>query len=87
MHGSMLRLRELLLPDLASFELLLAEPGPWLGAFHFPFGMPRAFVQAVQLGDRLDAVLCLAQVTCASGQPRLGLPEHVDSLEGCIVGG
>ena len=24
-----------------SFEVLLARPGPWLGAFDFPFGLPR----------------------------------------------
>jgi hypothetical protein len=27
------------------------QPGPWLGAFDFPFGLPRAFVQAQALGD------------------------------------
>ena len=38
-------------------------------------------------GDRLDAVLCLAQAAWASAQPRLGLPEQVDPVEGWIVGG
>ena len=34
--------------DWPSFEALLARPGPWLGAFDFPFGLPRAAV--VDLG-------------------------------------
>ena len=29
------------LPALAAFDAMLAEPGPWLGAFDFPFGLPR----------------------------------------------
>ncbi|MFT3758039.1 DUF429 domain-containing protein [Thauera sp.] len=32
----------------AAFEALLARPGPWLGAFDFPFGLPREAV--VDLG-------------------------------------
>jgi hypothetical protein len=36
-------------------------------------------------GDRLDAVLCLLQAAWASEQPRHGLPEEVDPLEGWIV--
>ena len=38
-------------------------------------------------GDRLDAVLCLAQAAWASAQPRLGLPLKIDPVEGWIVGG
>lgn len=38
--------------DWASFEAVLARPGPWLGGFDFPFGLPRALV--VQLGWPLD---------------------------------
>lgn len=34
--------------DWPSFEALLARPGPWLGAFDFPFGLPREAV--VDLG-------------------------------------
>lgn len=29
------------LPDWPAFEALLRRPGPWLGAFDFPFGLPR----------------------------------------------
>ncbi len=28
----------------AAFEAFLAQPGPWIGAFDFPFGMPRELV-------------------------------------------
>jgi hypothetical protein len=37
-------------------------------------------------GDSVDAVLCLLQAAWAATQPRYGLPEHVDPLEGWIVG-
>jgi hypothetical protein len=30
-----------------AFEALLLQPGPWLGAFDFPFGLPREGVQAL----------------------------------------
>ena len=36
-------------------------------------------------GDRLDAVLCMAQAAWASTQPRWGQPAHVDPLEGWIT--
>lgn len=32
------------LNDWAQFEALLASPGPWIGGFDFPFGLPRAAV-------------------------------------------
>ncbi|MFV0662888.1 DUF429 domain-containing protein [Denitromonas sp.] len=35
------------LPDWRSFEALLAAPGPWLGAFDFPFGLPRQGLAAL----------------------------------------
>jgi hypothetical protein len=35
------------LPSLAAFELLLREPGPWLGAFDFPFGLPRELIETL----------------------------------------
>jgi hypothetical protein len=37
-----------LLPDWASFDALLAAPGPWVGAFDFPFGLPRELVDALR---------------------------------------
>ncbi len=31
--------------DWASYRAWLAQPGPWLGAFDFPFGLPRELVE------------------------------------------
>ena len=63
--GAVLRLQRLdLLPKLSDFEALLAAPGPWLGAFDFPFGLPRAFVQAQELGDTAQAVIRAVQARC-----------------------
>ncbi|MEY8874899.1 MAG: DUF429 domain-containing protein [Leptothrix sp. (in: b-proteobacteria)] len=33
--------------DEAAFAALLREPGPWLGAFDLPFGLPRELVEAL----------------------------------------
>jgi hypothetical protein len=33
--------------DFAGFEQLLREPGPWLGGFDFPFGLPRELVETL----------------------------------------
>ncbi|KAI5912422.1 DUF429 domain-containing protein [Thauera sp. 2A1] len=46
--GTLVLQRVEALPDWPSFEALLARPGPWLGAFDFPFGLPREAV--VDLG-------------------------------------
>ena len=35
------------LPSFAAFEALLLEPGPWVGAFDLPFGLPRELVQTL----------------------------------------
>lgn len=32
-------------PDWPAFEALLAQPGPWVGGFDFPFGMPAELVR------------------------------------------
>jgi hypothetical protein len=52
------------LNSLAAFESLLAAPGPWLGAFDFPFGLPREFVRAQGLGDTTAAVIAELQRRC-----------------------
>ena len=58
LQGAVLRLEATeALPDLAAFEALLQRPGPWLGAFDFPFGLPQEFVQSLQLGDSAEAVI------------------------------
>jgi hypothetical protein len=47
--GSRLALQRVdALNDFAAFEALLREPGPWLGAFDFPFGLPRELVEALK---------------------------------------
>lgn len=33
------------LPDFPAFEAWLGRPGPWVGGFDFPFGLPRAAVE------------------------------------------
>jgi len=52
--------------DWPTFEALLREPGPWLGAFDFPFGLPRAFVKALDLGDDVAAVSAAVHARCAT---------------------
>lgn len=54
------------LPTLAAFEALLARPGPWLGAFDFPFGLPRAFVAELALGADTDSVITALRQRCAT---------------------
>jgi hypothetical protein len=56
-EGTRLQLQRLqLLPTMAAFEAVLATPGPWLGAFDLPFGLPRSFVRAHRLGSNLAEV-------------------------------
>ncbi len=65
--GALLRLERLdALPTLAGFEALLAEPGPWLGGFDFPFGLPREFVVAQALGASAGAVVQELLRRCAT---------------------
>lgn len=50
--GMTLHLEDLIeLHTLDAFAAWLQTPGPWLGAFDFPFGLPRAFVDANTLGS------------------------------------
>jgi hypothetical protein len=63
--GRVLRLQRLdLVPAMAGFEALLASSGPWLGAFDFPFGLPRAFVDAQSLGRTADEVITTLHQRC-----------------------
>lgn len=65
LHGAVLRFNRLdELHDHAAFETVLAEGGPWLGAFDFPFGLPREFVRAQQLGDSTAAVIAELHRRC-----------------------
>jgi hypothetical protein len=66
LQGATLKLQRLeALPTLADFEALLAEPGPWLGAFDFPFGLPREFVASLDLGASAAAVSAELHRRCA----------------------
>jgi hypothetical protein len=64
------------LVDLVAFEALLAEPGPWFGAFDFPFGLPRAFVDAQRLGRDADGVITELRRRCPT---RMGLRALIDA--------
>ncbi|MBA4178693.1 MAG: DUF429 domain-containing protein [Leptothrix sp. (in: Bacteria)] len=75
--GAVLRLDGLeALPTLADFETLIAEPGPWLGAFDFPFGLPRPFVDHHALGGSTAEVITELQRRCGS---RMGFRALVDA--------
>lgn len=45
------------LPDWAAFEALLARPGPWVGGFDFPFGLPRELVRDLGWPRRWPALV------------------------------
>lgn len=48
LHRERLTLQRLeAVPSLAAFEALLQRPGPWLGAFDLPFGLPRELVESL----------------------------------------
>lgn len=52
------------LPSLDAFADWLCQPGDWLGAFDFPFGLPRELVQS--LGWPLDWTACIRQYAALS---------------------
>ncbi len=65
--GSVLRFDRLdVHADFPAFESALAEPGPWLGAFDFPFGLPRAFGDSLQLGVSAAEVCAELCQRCAA---------------------
>jgi hypothetical protein len=65
LRGSVLRLEGVqALETMSAFEALLLTPGPWLGAFDFPFGLPREFVQALELGESLAQVSAAVHARC-----------------------
>lgn len=45
------------LPGWEAFEALLRTPGPWVGGFDFPFGLPRELVAALGWPQRWDALV------------------------------
>ena len=77
LHGTVLRLERVdALFDHAAFEALLAPPGPWLGAFDFPFGLPREFVESLALGASTQTVIKELRHRCAN---RMAFRALVDS--------
>jgi Protein of unknown function (DUF429) len=61
---------------LSGFAAWLATPGPWLGAFDFPFGLPRAFVEANDLGESCDELIRRVRARCAT---RMAWRAHIDA--------
>ncbi len=46
LEGDLLRIDTLArMESFAAFDAFLAQPGPWIGAFDFPLGMPRELVE------------------------------------------
>ena len=67
LEGGVLRVAALEeLATLTGFDAWLAMPGPWLGAFDFPFGLPRAFVAANRLGASCAEVITSVRMRCPS---------------------
>jgi Protein of unknown function (DUF429) len=64
------------LTTMPDFEALLQSPGPWFGAFDFPFGLPRAFVQANGLGGDVDAVIEQVHARCPN---RMAMRAWIDA--------
>ena len=64
------------LPTLTAFEQLLRTPGPWLGGFDLPFGLPRPFVDANAFGTTAAEVIAAVRSRCAT---RMGWRAFIDS--------
>ena len=48
LDGDMLRVDRVdPVPDFAAFDAMLARPGPWIGGFDFPFGLPRELLEVL----------------------------------------
>jgi hypothetical protein len=63
--GDALRVEALeTLGSLDAFAAWLARPGPWLGGFDLPFGLPRAFVDANGLGATAADVVAAVRARC-----------------------
>lgn len=61
---------------LPAFDDWLREPGPWLGAFDFPFGLPRAFVEANGLGRSCAEVSAAVHARCPT---RMAWRDFIDA--------
>ena len=57
-HGARVSLQRVdALDSFAAFEVLLREAGPWVGAFDFPFGLPRELVEALDWPREWQALM------------------------------
>lgn len=86
------------LPDFETFEAFLAQPGPWIAGFDFPFGLPVAALAAWELdrGDwaamvqaigALDKAAFLAQIEAFRDARPSGKKHplrHTDHVAGAI---
>jgi len=76
-QGGVLHLQALHeLRDLGEFEAWLQQPGPWLGGFDFPFGVPRSFVDALELGGSTAEVIAELHRRCPT---RMALRALIDA--------
>lgn len=63
--GSVLKLARLeAFATLDAYAAWLGAPGAWLAAFDFPFGLPRAFVEANALGASCEEVIHNVHARC-----------------------
>ena len=67
------------LPTLDAFEAWLATPGPWVGAFDFPFGLPREFVASLGLGASCAEVIAAVHRSCPT---RMAWRARIDAWGG-----
>jgi len=64
-EGAALRIGSIAeLGSLDAFAAWLERPGPWLGGFDLPFGLPRAFVDANGLGATAAEVIATVRARC-----------------------
>ena len=81
MQGALLAERIDFVNDFEAFDAVLARPGPWVGAFDFPFGLPRELVEALgwptEWGALIDAYAATprAELQAAFDAFRLPRPE------------
>ena len=48
LEGATLQIENVLpLSDFAGFEAFLAQPGPWVAGFDFPFGQSRVLIESL----------------------------------------
>lgn len=63
------------LAGMEDFERLLRRPGPWLGAFDFPFGLPRVFADSLAPGADAAGLCAAVHARCAD---RMAWRRHID---------